>query len=133
MSNVIIYTTDAGLTKVDLRLESGTVWMSQLQLAELFQTSKQNISKHIHAIFDDKELDERATVNQKLTVQKEGHREVSRPALFYNLDVILAVGYRVRSVRGMQFRRWNFTPQQLTMLQKVKQDYNSGIIYDTGK
>ena len=75
MSDVIFYTTDDGATKIDLRLENGTVWLSQLQIAELFQTSKQNISKHIQAIYDDQELDEQATVNHELTVQKEGERE----------------------------------------------------------
>ncbi|MGA1826337.1 MAG: RhuM family protein [bacterium] len=109
MSNVIIYTTDDGLTKIDLRLENGTVWLSQLQIAELFQTTKQNISKHIQAIYDDHELDEVSTVNQQLTLQKEGEREVSRRITLYNLDVILAVGYRVRSVRGIQFRRYAST------------------------
>jgi len=109
MSNVIIYTTEDGVAKIDLRLENGTVWLSQLQIAELFETTKQNISKHIQAIFDDRELDESATVNQQLTVQKEGDREVSRTLTLYNLDVILAVGYRVRSVRGVQFRRYAST------------------------
>jgi hypothetical protein len=109
MSDVIIYTTEDGATNIDLRLENGTVWLSQMEIAELFQTSKQNISKHIQAIFDDQELDEKATVNQQLTVQKEGEREVSRSLTLYNLDVILAVGYRVRSVRGVQFRRYAST------------------------
>jgi hypothetical protein len=109
VSDVIIYTTEDGATNIDLRLENGTVWLSQLGIAELFQTSKQNISKHIQAIFDDQELDEKATVNQQLTVQKEGEREVSRSLTLYNLDVILAVGYRVRSVRGVQFRRYAST------------------------
>lgn len=109
MSDVIIYTTEDGSTKIDLRLDNGTVWLSQLEIAELFQTSKQNISKHIQAIFDDQELDAQATVNQQLTVQKEGAREVSRTLTLYNLDVILAVGYRVRSVRGVQFRRYAST------------------------
>jgi hypothetical protein len=109
MSNIIIYTTDDGISKIELRLVNGTVWLSQLQIAELFQTSKQNINKHIRAIYDDHELDERATVNQQLTVQTEGNREVSRTIAFYNLDVVLAVGYRVRSVRGVQFRRYAST------------------------
>lgn len=109
MSNVIIYTTDDGVTNIDLRLENGTVWLSQLQIAELFQTSKQNISKHIQAIYDDSELEEQATVNHELTVQKEGKREVSRNIAMYNLDIVLAVGYRVRSVRGVQFRRYAST------------------------
>jgi len=109
MSNVIIYTSDDGTTKVDLRLENGTVWLSQLQIAELFKTSKQNISKHIQAIYDDSELEEQATVNHELTVQKEGMREVSRHITLYNLDMVLAVGYRVRTVRGVQFRRYATT------------------------
>jgi len=109
MSEIILYTTDDGLTKLDLRLEDGTVWLSQLEIAELFQTTKQNISKHIQAIFDDQELDINSTVNQKLTVQNEGNRNVERLITSYNLDVILAVGYRVRSVRGVQFRRYAST------------------------
>ena len=109
MSDVILYTTEDGKTQVDLRLQDGTVWLSQQQIADLFQTSKQNISKHIKAIYDDQELDERATVNQQLTVQKEGVREVSRTLTLYNLDVILAVGYRVRSARGVEFRRYAST------------------------
>lgn len=75
MSNVIIYTTEDGTTKIDLRLENGTVWLSQSEIVELFQTTKQNISKHIQSIFDDQELNENATVNQQLTVQKEGERD----------------------------------------------------------
>jgi len=106
MSNVVIYTTEDGVTRIDLHLENGTAWLSQLQIAELFQTSKQNISKHIQAIYDDQELEEQATVNQQLTVQTEGKRDVSRTITLYNLDMILAVGYRVRSVRGVQFRRY---------------------------
>jgi len=109
MSNVIIYNTEDGVTKIDLHLENGTVWLSQLQITELFQTTKQNISKHIQAIYDDHELDEQATVNHKLTVQKEGKREVSRNIALYNLDMILAIGYRVRSARGVQFRRYAST------------------------
>ena len=109
MSDVIIYTSEDGTTKIDLRLEKGTAWLSQLQIAELFQTTKQNISKHVQAIYTDKELDEKATVNHELTVQKEGERDVSRNIALYNLDVILAVGYRVRSVRGVQFRQYAST------------------------
>ena len=109
MTDVVIYATDDGATRIDLHLEKGTVWLSQMQIADLFQTTKQNISKHIQAIYDDGELDEQATVNQQLTVQKEGNREVSRTLTLYNLDMILAVGYRVRSVRGVQFRRYAST------------------------
>ena len=109
MSDVIFYTSDDGATKIDLRLENGTVWLSQLEIAELFQTTKQNISKHIQAIYDENELEEKATVNHELTVQNEGKRAVSRNIALYNLDMILAVGYRVRSVRGVQFRRYAST------------------------
>ena len=109
MSDVILYTTDDGKTKIDLRLQDGTAWLSQQQIADLFQTTKQNVSKHIKAIYEDGELDEAATVNQQLTVQKEGAREVSRSITLYNLDAILAIGYRVRSPRGVQFRRWAST------------------------
>lgn len=109
MNNVIIYTTEDGTTKIDLRLNNGTVWLSQLEIADLFQTTKQNISKHVKAIFEDQELDEKATVNQQLIVQNEGGRKVSRTVALYNLDVILAVGYRVRSQRGVQFRRYAST------------------------
>ena len=109
MSEIILYTTEDGKTKIDLQLKDGTVWLSQLQIADLFQTSKQNISKHILAIYEDQELEEQATVNQQLTVQKEGSREVSRSLTLYNLDVILAVGYRVRSARGVEFRRYAST------------------------
>ena len=81
MSDVIIYTTEDGVSKIDLRLQNGTVWLSQLQIAELFQTTKQNINKHIQAIYDDHELDEQATVNQQLTVQMEGsHTQATEKA-----------------------------------------------------
>jgi hypothetical protein len=109
MSDIILYTTEDGKTQIDLHLKDGTVWLSQQQIADLFQTSKQNISKHVKAIYADQELDEQATVNQRLTVQKEGSREVSRTLTLYNLDMILAVGYRVRSARGVEFRRYAST------------------------
>ncbi|NLV97020.1 MAG: virulence RhuM family protein [Desulfovibrionales bacterium] len=109
MTDLILYTTEDGKTRLELHLAEGTIWLSQLEIAQLFQTSKQNISKHIKAIFDDQELTYEATVNQKLTVQIEGEREVQRELTLYNLDVILAVGYRVRSVRGVQFRRYAST------------------------
>ena len=90
-------------------MEDGPIWLSQLEIAELFQSSKQNISKHIKAIFSDGELDEKSTVNYKLTVQKEGKREIKRKVAYYNLDMILAIGYRVRSPRGTQFRNYATT------------------------
>ena len=110
MSNdLIIYNTEDGKAKINLKLEDGTIWLSQLEIAELFQSSKQNISKHIRAILSDGELDEKSTVNYKLTVQKEGKREIKRKVAYYNLDMILAIGYRVRSPRGTQFRNYATT------------------------
>ena len=110
MSNdMIIYNTEDGKSKISLKLEKGTVWLSQLEIAELFETTKQNVSKHIKAIFEDGELLEKATVNYQLTVQNEGTREVRRKVAYYNLDMILAIGYRVRSLRGIQFRNYATT------------------------
>lgn len=108
-NDVILYRTDDGESAIELHLDNGTVWLTQQELAELFQTSKQNISKHIKAIFDDGELVEEATVNYKLTVQNEGNRSVQRNVAYYNLDIILAIGYRVRSSRGIQFRHYAST------------------------
>lgn len=106
-SEVIIYNTEDGKAKINLKLENGTVWLNQLQIAELFQTTKQNISKHIKAIFNDSELSEKVVVNYQLTTTKHGAiegKEQSRKVAYYNLDMILAIGYRVRSPRGVQFR-----------------------------
>lgn len=110
MSNqIIIYNTEDGKSKINLKLEDGTVWLNQLQIAELFQTTKQNVSKHIKAVLEDGELSEVSTVNYQLTVQNEGNREIERNIAFYNLDMILAIGYRVRSPRGVQFRKYAST------------------------
>jgi putative DNA-binding protein len=103
---IIIYNTEDGRAKINLKHEDGTVWLSQNEMAELFETTKQNISKHIKAIFTDGELLESSTVNYKLTVQNEGGRCVTRQVAYYSLEVILAVGYRVRSIRGIQFRNY---------------------------
>ena len=105
-NDIIIYNTEDGKAKINLQYADGTVWLSQLEIAELFQTTKQNVSKHVKAIFLEGELEERATVNYKLTVQKEGNRKISRQLAYYNLDMILAIGYRVRSIRGVQFRNY---------------------------
>ncbi len=113
MSNdIILYNTDDGQTKIELHLKEGTVWLSQLEIAELFQTSKQNVSKHIIAIFEDGELDEKVVVNYQLTTTQHGAIEGKtqmKNVKFYNLDMILAIGYRVRSARGAQFRRYAST------------------------
>ncbi|MFA5702628.1 MAG: virulence RhuM family protein [Advenella sp.] len=109
MSELILYTSDDGQTKLHLRVETETVWLSQLEIAELFQTTKQNVSLHAKNIFDDNELTPEATVKESLTVQSEGGRQVKRKISYYNLDLILAIGYRVRSPRGVQFRQWAST------------------------
>ena len=108
-NKIIIYNTQDGKAKINLRVINGSIWLNQLEIAELFDATKQNISKHIKNIFNDNELDENATVNYQLTVQKEGTRQVNRKTAFYNLDMILAIGYRVRSPRGMQFRNYATT------------------------
>lgn len=106
MTQVILYTSEDGRSQIQLRAEHGTVWLSQLEMAELFQTSKQNVAKHLKAIFADQELSEEAVVNHWMTTAADGKKyRVSH----YNLDAILAVGYRVRSPRGVQFRRWAST------------------------
>lgn len=105
-NEIIIYQTQDGQTKIDVRIENETVWLTQNQMAELFQTTKQNISLHIKNIFEEQELEENATVKDYLTVQNEGARTVSRNITHYNLDVIISVGYRVKSLRGTQFRIW---------------------------
>ena len=103
---LILYQTGDGRTRVQVRLSGGTVWLSLNQLADLFQRDKSVISKHIRNIFDDGELDPERTVAKFATVQTEGAREVTRAIEFYRLEVILAVGYRVNSPRGTQFRQW---------------------------
>jgi hypothetical protein len=109
VSELVLYTSDDGLTRLDLRVEGETVWLSQLEIAELFQTTKQNVSLHAKNIFEDGELNPEATVKESLTVQTEGERQVKRRIQLYNLDLILAIGYRVRSPRGTQFRQWATT------------------------
>ena len=109
MTDLILYTTEDGRSQIKLRAQEQTVWLTQLEMAELFDATKQNISLHLKNIFEDGELDAAATVKESLTVQIEGSRQVRRPVTLYNLDAILAVGYRVRSPRGVQFRRWAST------------------------
>jgi len=103
---LILYRTDDGRTDIHLRAADGTVWLTQAEIAELFDTTKQNISLHVRNILDDGELAAEATVKDYLTVQTEGKRQVSRPVQLYRLEMILAVGFRVRSPRGAEFRRW---------------------------
>ncbi len=103
---VIIYQTEDGNTKIDVRFESETVWLTQAQLVELYQSSKANISEHIKHIYAEGELEEQATVRKFRTVQIEGGREVARTVVHYNLDMIISLGYRVKSLIATQFRRW---------------------------
>lgn len=105
-SEIVLYQTEDGRSRIQVTLEGGTVWLPQALLAELFQTTPQNITIHIGEIYKDGELSEAATCKEHLQVQQEGGRAVRRQIKFYNLDMILAVGYRVRSPRGVQFRQW---------------------------
>lgn len=105
-SSFLLYSTSDGKEKIEVRLENETVWLTQAAMAELFQTTPQNITIHLKEIFAEGELSESATCKENLQVQKEGAREVNRVRKFYNLEAILAVGYRVRSHRGTQFRKW---------------------------
>jgi hypothetical protein len=105
-SEIIFYRTEDGRVQLDVRLVNETVWLSLNQIAELFQRDKSVISKHIKNVFEEGELDERATVAKFATVQKEGDREVLREIEHFNLDVIISVGYRVKSTTGTQFRIW---------------------------
>jgi hypothetical protein len=103
---IILFQSDDGQTRLEVRLQNESVWLSLNQMAELFQSSKQNISLHIQNIFAERELKQEATVKEYLTVQTEGSRSVRREIEYYNLDVIISVGYRVKSLRGTQFRIW---------------------------
>lgn len=104
-NEIILYQPDASV-KLEVRLEDETVWLSQAQIVELFASSKANISEHIKNIFDSEELSREATVRNFRTVRQEGSRSVTRTIEFFNLDVIISVGYRVNTVRGIQFRQW---------------------------
>lgn len=105
-SNIVMYTTEDGLTKIEVTFENDTVWLSLEQMAELFQRDKSTVSRHIKNIFSEGELKQEATVAKFATVQMEGNRQVTRDIEYYNLDVIISVGYRVKSLRGTQFRIW---------------------------
>ena len=103
---ILIYQNEKGDTKIDVYFEEDTIWMTQRSMAELYQVTPQNITTHIKHIYEDGELDQRATCKSYLQVQMEGNRQICRDTKFYNLDMILAVGYRVRSNVGIHFRRW---------------------------
>jgi hypothetical protein len=105
-SGIVIYQSENLSSQMEVRIEDETVWLTQLQMAELFQTTRNNITLHIGNVFREKELDEDSTSKDYLLVQEEGGRKVKRKVRFFNLDVIISVGYRVKSVRGTQFRIW---------------------------
>jgi len=105
-SQIIIYQTELGDTKIEVRLENETVWLSQQLMSELFQTTQQNISQHIQNIYDEGELEQDATHKKYLSVRQEGNRQVRRSLDFYNLDMIISVGYRVKSHVATKFRIW---------------------------
>jgi len=103
---LILFQAEDRKTRIEVRLDGGTVWLTQLQMAELYQSSIPNINQHLNAIYEEHELSEEATIKRYLIVRQEGKRQVSREVMHYNLEAILAVGYRVRSHRGTQFRQW---------------------------
>ena len=106
-NNIVIYQLEDGKTKIDVKLDGETVWLSQQQMAELYDTTKQNISLHIKNIFNEEELDEDSTVKEFLIVQKEGSRSVERKLKYYNLDMIISLGYRIKSKIATNFRKWS--------------------------
>ena len=103
---IIIYQTEDGLTKLDVRMEDETVWLTQQQMAELFQTSRTNVVDHIKNIYEEGELDENSTCRKFRQVRMEGNRQVTRELPFYNLDMIISLGYRVKSSTATHFRKW---------------------------
>jgi len=105
-SEIVLYQTEDGRTLIECRFEDETIWLTQALMAELFQVTPQNVTLHLKAIYAEGELDEAATSKEYLQVRSEGRREVSRRLRYYSLPAILAVGYRVRSHRGTQFRQW---------------------------
>ena len=112
MNHFIMYYTEDGNSKINFTLEDGTIWLTQFQIAELFQTSKQTISKHIKNILEDEELDKKVVVNYQFTATNQSEIEdrfPKRKVAYYNLDMILAIGYRVQSPRGIQFRKYAST------------------------
>ena len=105
-SEFLIYRTDDGEVKLDVRLEDETIWLTQQMMADLFRTTQQNISQHIRNIIDEGELQLEATHKKFLSVQQEGSRQVNRERDFYNLDMIISIGYRVKSILATRFRIW---------------------------
>jgi len=105
-NEIVIYTTPDGKETFEVNLKKDTVWLSQKQMAELFEKNTDTIGLHVKNIFSTKELDKKSTTEEYSVVQMEGNRKVKRKIIFYNLDLIISVGYRVNSKRGTQFRIW---------------------------
>ena len=105
-NKIIIYTDDSGLTKIDVKLEDETLWLTQAQMCALYQTSRTNVVEHIKHIYEEGELQEVATCRTFRQVRQEGSRMVNREIPYYNLDMIIALGYRVRSIIATRFRQW---------------------------
>ena len=105
-SQIVIYQSDDGTSQLQVSLQDDTIWLTQVQILDVFSSSKANISEHIKHVFSSGELSKEATVRKFRTVQQEGTRKVTRNRVHYNLDVIISVGYRVNSIRGTQFRVW---------------------------
>ncbi len=122
MNQMFIYQNEKGDIKVDVRFEDNSIWLSQAQLCELFGKAKSTISEHITNVFEEGELDENSTIRKFRTVQIEGNREVSRDVEYYNLDMIIAVGFRVKSPQGTKFRIWANT--------KLKEYITKGFLLD---
>ena len=109
MSEIVIYQDANNQIELSVQLEGETVWLTQTQMVSLFESSKANISEHVSNILESGELEEEPTVRKFRTVRQEGNREVKRNLTHYNLDMIISVGYRVNSTRGIQFRKWATT------------------------
>jgi hypothetical protein len=121
--DILIYDSGSGDAGIEVRLEEETVWLTQAHMQELFQQTKQNISLHISNIFNEGELEREATVKESLTVREEGKRKVKRMVEYYSLDVIISVGYRVKSRQGTQFRIWANRRLQKDSGQRVSGSY----------
>lgn len=121
-NKIILYNTEDGETRIEVAVEDDTVWLSQKQMAELFQTTVANINQHIGNVIKEGELQEISTIKKSLIVQKEGDRSINREVVFYNLDMIISVGYRINSLRGTQFRIW--------ATQKLKEYIVKGFVMD---
>ena len=136
MSEVITYQTSDGQTKVDVRLEDETLWLTQKQISELFQTTVPNINLHLKNIFEEKELSEEATIKDFLIVRQEGSRQVERLQKHYNLDAILSIGYRIAPKNATEFRQWAIAQQTNTIAisdtQNIGLQENTDVVFYTG-